>query len=104
MDPKSVNKLEPLLRRLKKAFSPLRVILFGSRSRNDFHEESDYDLLLISPVFNNVLFRNRSIKAYSLRDTLPVDMVCLTPEEFERRKNEISIVGIAAREGVEIAA
>ena len=39
--------LTDIVQRLVKAFEPDKIILFGSRARGDFHEQSDVDLLII---------------------------------------------------------
>ena len=104
MDQESVSRLAPLIGRLKRAFAPVRVILFGSRSRDDYTEESDYDLLVVSPKFAGMSFLKRMQRTYGLRgeEDLSVDMLCLTPEELISRRDELSVVGLAVREGVEI--
>ncbi len=36
-----------ILREVRRASSPLKVVLFGSRARGDYNEESDYDVLVV---------------------------------------------------------
>ncbi len=89
------------LARMKAAVRPTRVILFGSRARGKHVASSDYDILVVSPGFRNVPWVLRATPVYRLWDLpLDLDAICLTPEEFRRRRNELSIVGIAAREGI----
>lgn len=89
------------VRRLVKALQPEQVVLYGSRARGTHHPTSDYDLLIIAKRFRGVPWVERAALAIRLWD-LPVDLepICLTPEEFKRRSKEISIVGVAAREGI----
>lgn len=94
------RNLEEFLKRIKENFSPCKIILFGSRARGDWLMESDYDILIVSDAFQDMDFRERIIEVYKLLDQpLNVDVICLTPGEFERRKDELSIIGKAAREG-----
>ncbi|MGQ0797296.1 MAG: nucleotidyltransferase domain-containing protein [Methanobacteriota archaeon] len=89
------------LNRLVQVPRPERVILYGSRARGTHRPTSDYDLLIVTTRFRGVPWVQRAALAIRLWD-LPVDFepICLTPEEFRRRSKEISIVGVAAREGV----
>ena len=97
--------LKPFLRRVQRAFWPVRIILFGSRARGDAGANSDYDLLIISPAFKQIDFYERHVRVYQLlRERIEVDVICLTPAEYRRRSRKLSIVREAAREGVEIAA
>lgn len=89
------------LDRLVKALRPERVVLYGSRAQGTHRPTSDYDLLIVAKRFRGVPWVERAALAIRLWD-LPVDLepICLTPEEFRRRSREISIVGVAAREGI----
>ena len=105
MDQETLGKLRPFLRRVERHFKPVRCILFGSRARGETLQDSDYDLLLISPAFEGIAFYERHVQVYGLqREALDIDVICLTPKEFLKRKKELSVIGEAAREGVDIAA
>ncbi len=90
---------------VKRHFSPCRIILFGSRAKQTSHKDSDYDFLLISPRFKKWEWERRSAEVYLLKQNIPcaMDIICLTPEEFEERKNKIGIVQEALKKGIEIA-
>ncbi|MEK6954645.1 MAG: nucleotidyltransferase domain-containing protein [Candidatus Micrarchaeota archaeon] len=95
--------LNDVLKKLKAKFKPEKMILFGSRARGDYLKESDYDLLLISSFFLKYNFRERLQLAYgSLSHPFPADIICLTPEEYERKRHEIGIINIAAKEGIKV--
>jgi len=50
-----------------------------------------------------VPFYERHVRVYHLQEeSLDIDVICLTPEEFAARSSELSIIGSAARDGVEI--
>jgi len=101
---KEDRSLRAFLKKLKGRFSPEKIILFGSRARGDYLVDSDYDIMVISGAFQDLTFRERVIEVYKLLDEpLNVEVICLTPEEFERRRNELGIIGVAAQEGKVIA-
>ena len=49
-----MNKAEPILQEIKKAVMEVdptaEVVLFGSRARGDFHDESDWDVLVLTEM------------------------------------------------------
>ncbi|MBI1935870.1 nucleotidyltransferase domain-containing protein [Candidatus Woesearchaeota archaeon] len=83
---------------------PLRkMILFGSMATGRAHKDSDIDLILVSDKFRGKKSFRRSIGFYKYWDLdYPVDFLCYTPEEFNKLKNQISIVREAIRKGIEI--
>lgn len=104
--PQSLDAL-PELRRFKEALSGrfriTRMILFGSRARGDHLSTSDVDLIVVSPDFASMPFLRRIREVVALWESdLDLEVLPYTPEEFERKKEEIGIVAVAAREGVEI--
>lgn len=78
-----------------------RIVLFGSRAKGTHDEESDIDLLVVA--YSNLPQNNRAVQ---LRRALhgigmPIDIVVVTPEEFERYKTWKSfVVYQALEEGV----
>lgn len=90
---------------LKKHHKIEKVILFGSRSRTDYLVDSDYDLIIVSPDFKNMNFLSRISLMYRYWPfDLALEPLCYTPEEFDRKKEQLSIVKVAVEEGIEIAA
>jgi predicted nucleotidyltransferase len=103
----AVTELEPFVRdfarALKRDFGATNVILFGSRARGDWLKESDYDFIVVSPRFDGVPFVRRAVPLYERWDAWPgVELLCYTPEEFDRKRQEIGIVREAVREGIEL--
>ena len=78
--------------------------MFGSRARGDNFNDSDYDIIIVSPDFANILFTQRIAKMYDFWKHYPLDIepICYTPEEFEKKKKQIGIIRTAAEEGIEI--
>ncbi len=88
------------------------VILFGSRARGDYRDDSDIDLLLIHQSIlcldskcdevRDKFRRNAEAKAHVLYGTpVLVDLTWFTPKEFDRmRRSHNDVSAIAAEEGV----
>lgn len=93
--------IDEMVRRIVAAFSPERVILFGSHARGEAGVDSDVDLLV---VLRGPLKRRE--QRLAIRGALhgmgtAKDIVVVTPEEFEAQKDLAgSIVRPAALEGL----
>ena len=69
------------------------LVLFGSHSNGTATNESDVDIAIISPSFNNLnsLQRRKQIKP-ALHRIIgryhePIDLILLTPEEYEKESS-----------------
>jgi len=106
MDKRTVERVKDRLEDIaeKEEIEIEQVIVFGSRARDDYTEESDMDILVISRDFEGVNWFRRPKKFYLgwNYDELPrLELLCYTPEEFEeKRTRQGSIVKTAAEEGV----
>lgn len=95
--------LRKFKRLVEKRFRLERMILFGSRARDDWLYTSDVDLILVSENFQSMNFLQRMREISQLWDCdLLLEPLCYTPEEFERKKNELGIVRNALEHGIEI--
>ncbi|MFA4639979.1 nucleotidyltransferase domain-containing protein [Pyrococcus kukulkanii] len=98
------EKIESLVKIIKKAYPDATVILFGSRARGDFLKDSDYDLIVVSKAFEGKQFTDRSTEVLKLlfKEGIVEDfeILCYTPKEFERKKRMIGIVREALKEGI----
>ena len=79
-----------------------RIILFGSQADGKVSAESDVDILLISKDFKNksifkrlVMIKDAEIATIK-KFMIPLDIVMMTPEEFE---SGTSLVSQYARKG-----
>ena len=108
MVPKSARaEVAPFVRqfaqKVRAAVGAEKVILFGSRARGDWLKESDYDFIIVSSGFAGIPFVSRPVPLYAhWSGDRSVELLCYTPEEFERKRRQISIVAEAAREGIEL--
>ncbi len=100
-----VNKIlekDPVLRRIVevivKEIDPDKIILFGSRARGDYKEDSDYDILVIKegvrPEERRPLQRKirRAFWRESIYPSVAVDVIVQDAERFNRLKNEKYLV------------
>ncbi|MEK6607820.1 MAG: HEPN domain-containing protein [Myxococcota bacterium] len=79
--------VDVVARRLAAALGPRleRVALFGSRARGDWHEESDADLLVLTPDFETANAALHEAVAEALSATgVYVSAIVLSREAFER--------------------
>ncbi len=83
--PVTEELLREIVRRIRGAGDPLKIVLFGSQARGEAHPHSDVDLLVVEE--SDLPRWERSPKYYGatsdlfpMRDT---DIVVWTPEEIE---------------------
>jgi uncharacterized protein len=91
-----------IVRRIREAVDPLKIVLFGSRGRGTQRPESDLDLLVIQET--DLPRYRRAVPVYAALSGLPVevdaDIVVYTPEEVEEyRSAPAAFVTTAMREG-----
>ena len=106
---KKVNDfIQKYLDKIKAAYEPQQIWLWGSRAHGTPHEYSDIDLIVVSKYFAEERFIQRmpaflrKLGLVTDRSVEVVDVLCYTPEEFERKRNQISIVRAAVNNGIRI--
>lgn len=99
---KEISEVKRFLRSLKKAGWRIeKAIIFGSRVRGDYLEDSDIDLILVSDDFEGIFFTDRASKIYRLWEgSEPLELLCYTKREFNKKKKMIGIVREAVKEGI----
>ena len=104
MDKKPAPKiLKGFVRAIQRELHPEAIILFGSHARGDAGKWSDYDILVVSKTFKNVHPHDRAVSVLRFHPgTVPLDVVCYTPEEFNALKHAATLAREAAREGVQL--
>jgi predicted nucleotidyltransferase len=73
------------LERLIRAFSPERIVLFGSYAKGTIHAGSDVDLLVIASLPGNRDQHQKRARQLGAGCFPPVDIVLATPADFEER-------------------
>lgn len=80
-----------------------KMYFFGSRATGKAKKWSDVDLLLVSKNFVGKRKLRRAPPLYMKWNlNYPVDFICLTPKEFQVKKNEIGVVQEAVKKGIKI--
>lgn len=80
-----------------------KIILFGSQTRSRTRRDSDIDIVVVSEDFRDkdIFERVQLIKEAEIKTIkkfmVPLDIITLTPEEFE---SETSLISEYARKGV----
>jgi len=98
------RKVNNFLGRVRSKFNIEKIILFGSRARNDYLKGFDYDFILVSKDFEKYNFLDRISEVMREGNiNFSADILCYTPKEFNKKKKEIGIIGNAMKEGIEIA-
>jgi predicted nucleotidyltransferase len=94
-------KLAEAVRRLREAYAPERIYLFGSRARGEAGEDSDYDLLIVVADDAAPKMRMSKIGYQALRGTgIAAEVVLCTHTYFGARVHlQASLPGIVIREG-----
>ena len=95
--------LKKFLNKVKKNYNIRNAIIFGSRARGDYFLDSDVDLMLISNDFKDIRFTDRIGDIIEFwNPPIDLEVICYTPEEFEKKKKQIGIVKTAVEEGIEV--
>ncbi len=87
--------LDEVKRRIVPKFHPQRIILFGSYAEGRPGPDSDLDLLIVMEVEGSTRQKANEIDMLLADRSVPMDVIVLTPEQYERQKN---ISGSIARQ------
>ena len=103
MDKTTAKIAHTFAARIKKAYSPEKIILFGSRARGDNFKTSDFDFIVVSEKFQETPFLERPSELYDYwNEAIDIEAICYTPQEFARKIKQHGIVRNAVKEGVEL--
>jgi predicted nucleotidyltransferase len=80
--------------------------LFGSHARGQASRDSDYDIIVVSPQFDGVerLRRHVGLRQiwYEVGGRGPMDLICVTPEEFTRARDRITLIAAVLPESIDL--
>ena len=77
-------QIKPIVRKIRKKFNPIKIILFGSWAHGTPGKGSDIDLLIVMntdvPVKHQAFMIRREISS-----SIPVDIIVRTPMQIDER-------------------
>ncbi|MBI4313221.1 MAG: nucleotidyltransferase domain-containing protein [Candidatus Omnitrophica bacterium] len=89
-----------MVRRIVEQFHPEKIILFGSHARGTAGPDSDVDLLVVMNVQGSRRQKATEIDISLADREIPLDLLVVTPEQFNRDRDMIgTVIRPAAREG-----
>jgi predicted nucleotidyltransferase len=95
-----MTDIDEAVRRIVKQFHPAKIILFGSHARGSAMPDSDVDLLVVMDVKDSKRKQAVEIDLALSDRTFPLDLIVVTPEEFEKYRDVAGhILHPAVREG-----
>lgn len=97
---KAAPRLRKIARAIVEQFDPEQIILFGSHARNQAHEHSDIDLLVVMNLEGSRREKALEIGMAVHPIASSTDVIVVTPDEFAWRKDVVGTIEYpAAREG-----
>lgn len=95
------DSIREMVRRIVARFHPDKIILFGSHARGQAGPDSDVDLLIVMPVEGSKRRKATEIDGTLADRVIPLDLIVVTPEEFEQARHQVgSVLRPAALEGL----
>ena len=95
------DSIREMVRRIVAQFHPDKIILFGSHARGQAGPDSDVDLLIVMPVEGSKRRKATEIDGALSDRRISLDLIVVTPEEFERARHQVgSVLRPAALEGL----
>jgi predicted nucleotidyltransferase len=95
--------IRELVRRIREAVEPERIILFGSAARGDVRPDSDIDVLVILQRGRRRLRASQKIHMNLYGFSTPVDVVVTTSTSLEKHKDNRGLIyKYALQDGREI--
>ena len=78
--------IKEIVERLKKVPEVKKIIMFGSRARGDYSEESDIDLLVIGDFEGRIIDRQMKLDAvlWKIHLQVPMDIFPLKEDELKK--------------------
>jgi len=89
---------------IQKKYGIEKVFLFGSQASGNADDDSDFDFLVVSNRKDKLALMKQLYYEWHmvLNIDYPVDFLTFTPEEFEKKRKQITIVREAVENGIAI--
>lgn len=99
------NVIEQLVQKIVDNVHPLKILLFGSASRDEITPDSDIDVLIVMP---EGVHRRQTAQLLYRQITglgIPFDIIVATPNDLQKYKDNIGLIyHTVLKEGKEIYA
>lgn len=108
MDEEAIRGVKKLINKTAKKhkIELERVIVFGSRAKENYRNKSDIDILIVSREFKDIAWNKRPgpfYEEWNYNKFPEPEFICLTPNEFkEKKKRKPHIVRTAVDEGISV--
>ena len=97
------QNLQTLIRKIAEGYKPEKIMLFGSYAEGRATGESDADLLVIKQTDAGYFARIREVRKLVQPQTMPLDILVLTPQEYAEKKQWVNhIAYIATKNGITV--
>lgn len=100
------STLERFAERLRADAGATHVLLFGSHARGTAYDGSDYDIIVVSPTYEDVRPLSRGLDLwdlwYEVGGSDPIDFICLTLTEFEEAQQRPSFIAAILPEAIDL--
>lgn len=94
------DEMDEIVDRIVKTIHPQKIVLFGSRARNQARPDSDIDILVIAESDEPRYKRSRVLYGALHNMRTPIDVIVYTPEEvIDWSQVRQAFVTTALREG-----
>ena len=95
--------LDDLVKRIRDAVHPLRIILFGSAARGEMGPDSDLDVLVVMPDGTHRLHTSMNLHRQARGLGVPKDILVATESDVRAAAdNPYVVLHDALRDGVEL--
>jgi predicted nucleotidyltransferase len=94
----SHQALQKMIHRIVSMFEPQRIILFGSHAQGVPESDSDLDLLVVMEVQKSKRATAMEIDRALADRGIPLDLVVMTPEEYEKQRRIVGTITKPAAE------
>jgi predicted nucleotidyltransferase len=105
---RGLDTLHRFAESLRREVGARHVLLFGSHATGRAAPDSDYDLIIVADAFASIPRSRRGIGLrdlfYDVGGNAPMDLICLTPDEFESAKLRATLVREVLPEAIDLLA
>ena len=93
MNHSNIDKLSDVVDIIVNKVNPDKIILFGSRARGDFRDDSDYDLLVLKDNRGKRRFAAEIHSEFCNKGVMiPVDILVADTEKYSNRLSEMGFI------------